>query len=249
MPDYQGIGIGMAVAEAVAELHCAEGHRLNVTASHPALLAHCRRSPLWRAVQVRKTGSRNAAKFIKGYRGSAGRAVVSFQYLGRPASGAIERGEMWNTAGPGRGEEAAILAIVAVGCSRSMAATYVGCAIRTIQNTAERDPTFAEKLRQAVYSTELGLLKNIRNAAKKEQYWRAAAWRWNGGSPNAMPAAVPTFITIEQVMVLLGQFSDIVAEEVPGRCRKRVLKRLEKLAESLSESARDSAREVADDPQ
>ena len=73
----------MAVAEAVAELHRGEGHRVNVTASHPALLAHCRRSPLWRAVQVRKTGSRNAAKFIKGYRGSAGRAVVSFEYLGR----------------------------------------------------------------------------------------------------------------------------------------------------------------------
>ena len=83
LPDYQGIGIGMAVAEAVAELHLAEGHRLNVTASHPALLAHCRRSPRWRAVQVRKTGSPGAAKFIKGYRGSAGRAVVSFEYLGR----------------------------------------------------------------------------------------------------------------------------------------------------------------------
>ena len=39
LPDYQGIGIGMAVAEAVAELHRGEGHRLNVTASHPALLA------------------------------------------------------------------------------------------------------------------------------------------------------------------------------------------------------------------
>ncbi len=83
LPDYQGIGIGMALAEAVAELHRGEGHRLNVTASHPALLAHCRRSPLWRAVQVRKTGSRGAEKFAKGYRGSAGRAVVSFEYLGR----------------------------------------------------------------------------------------------------------------------------------------------------------------------
>ena len=31
LPDYQGIGIGMAVAEAVAELHVREGHRVNVT--------------------------------------------------------------------------------------------------------------------------------------------------------------------------------------------------------------------------
>ena len=27
LPDYQGIGIGMAMAEAVAELHRGEGHR------------------------------------------------------------------------------------------------------------------------------------------------------------------------------------------------------------------------------
>ena len=85
-----------------------------------------------------------------------------------------------------------ILAIVAVGCSRSMAATYVGCAISTIQNTAERDPTFAEKLRQAVYSTELGLLKNIRNAAKKEQYWRAAAWALERRFPERYARRGPT---------------------------------------------------------
>lgn len=79
LPDYQGIGIGMCVLETVAGLHRGEGHRLNVTASHPALLAHCRRSPLWRAVYVRKSGSR---KSMPGYCGSIGRAVVSFEYLG-----------------------------------------------------------------------------------------------------------------------------------------------------------------------
>ena len=82
LPDYQGIGIGMAVAEAVAELHVAQRHRMNVTASHPALLAHCRRSPRWKTVGVKKTGSRGAGKFIGNYRGSTGRAVVSFEYVG-----------------------------------------------------------------------------------------------------------------------------------------------------------------------
>lgn len=82
LPDYQGIGIGMTVTEAVAELHRGEGHRVNVTASHPALIAHCRRSPRWRAVGVRKAGAQDTGQFIKGYRGSAGRAVVSFEYLG-----------------------------------------------------------------------------------------------------------------------------------------------------------------------
>ncbi|MEN6459179.1 MAG: GNAT family N-acetyltransferase [Thermoguttaceae bacterium] len=80
-PDYQGVGIGMSVVEAVAELHVQEGHRVNVTASHPALLAHCRRSPRWRLVNVRKTGSRNTRNFIHNYRGSTGRAVASFEFL------------------------------------------------------------------------------------------------------------------------------------------------------------------------
>ena len=80
LPDYQGIGIGMAVAEAVADVHRQQGHRLNITASHPSVIAHCRRSPRWRAVAVNKTGGRNAKGFINNYRGSAGRAVVSFEF-------------------------------------------------------------------------------------------------------------------------------------------------------------------------
>ncbi|HZZ27165.1 MAG TPA: GNAT family N-acetyltransferase [Pirellulales bacterium] len=82
LPDYQGVGIGMRVVEAVADLHRADGNRLNVTASHPALVAHCRRSPKWRVVNVMKTGAHHAERFIPGYRGSSGRAVVSFEYHG-----------------------------------------------------------------------------------------------------------------------------------------------------------------------
>jgi len=82
LPDYQGVGIGMAVLEAVAELHRAEGHRVNCTASHPAVIAHWRKSPRWRAISVNKTGSASAKGFIRGYRGSCGRAVVSAEYIG-----------------------------------------------------------------------------------------------------------------------------------------------------------------------
>lgn len=86
LPDYQGLGIGMSVLEAVAEVHREEGHRVNVTASHPALIAHCRASPKWRAVNVKKTGSARVVGFVKNYRGSIGRAVVSFEYLGSTPS-------------------------------------------------------------------------------------------------------------------------------------------------------------------
>jgi GNAT superfamily N-acetyltransferase len=83
LPDYQGMGIGMRVVAAVAALHRAEGLRINVTSSHPALIRHCRHSPLWKTVNVRKAGSnaRSRARF-NGYRGSTGRAVVSFEYVG-----------------------------------------------------------------------------------------------------------------------------------------------------------------------
>jgi GNAT superfamily N-acetyltransferase len=83
LPDYQGIGIGMRAVAAVAELHRAEGLRINVTSSHPALIRHCRRSPLWKTVNVKKSGARKVNPRFPTYRSAAGRAVVSFEYLGR----------------------------------------------------------------------------------------------------------------------------------------------------------------------
>jgi GNAT superfamily N-acetyltransferase len=82
LPDYQGVGIGMRFAEAVAAIHKNDGLRINVTASHPALVAHCRRSPAWRAVSFRPSGSHSARHFISNYRGSTGRAVASFEFIG-----------------------------------------------------------------------------------------------------------------------------------------------------------------------
>lgn len=83
LPDYQGMGIGMRVVAAVASLHRAEGLRINVTSSHPALIRHCRGSSDWRTVNVRTAagGSRHTGRFAK-YRGATGRAVVSFEYTG-----------------------------------------------------------------------------------------------------------------------------------------------------------------------
>ncbi len=83
LPDYQGIGIGMRVAESVCDVHLRQGHRINITASHPALVAHCRRSSYWRTVRVMRSGSSTAGRLIAGYRGSRGRSVVSFEYLGQ----------------------------------------------------------------------------------------------------------------------------------------------------------------------
>lgn len=88
LPDYQGMGIGMRVVAAIASLHRAEGLRINVTSSHPALIRHCRNSPLWKAVNVKKTGSSvKGTSRLANYRSSAGRAVVSFEYVEKEVIG------------------------------------------------------------------------------------------------------------------------------------------------------------------
>ena len=83
LPDYQGMGLGMRTVAAVASLHRSEGLRVSVTSSHPSLIRHCRQSSLWKAVRVTKAGDRlrDRSRFA-GYRNCAGRAVVSFEYLG-----------------------------------------------------------------------------------------------------------------------------------------------------------------------
>lgn len=83
LPDFQGVGIGMKLATVVANIHHSEGHQVSVTASHPALISHCRRSESWRARRVMKTGSRSHRVRQGTYCGSPSRAVVSFEYVGK----------------------------------------------------------------------------------------------------------------------------------------------------------------------
>ncbi|MDO5580325.1 MAG: GNAT family N-acetyltransferase [Planctomycetia bacterium] len=79
LPDYQGAGIGSAFVNTMGDLCREEGYRLNITTSHPAMIRHCEKSPFWRTISVRK-GISSSCQFGKKYVGSAGRAVVSFEY-------------------------------------------------------------------------------------------------------------------------------------------------------------------------
>jgi hypothetical protein len=81
--DYQGIGVGGRFLDAVAELHRKEGLRINIAASHPAIVAHCRASPCWRTVYVSRTGRRPRVIEGRVHDHSFGRAVVSFEYAGQ----------------------------------------------------------------------------------------------------------------------------------------------------------------------
>jgi hypothetical protein len=137
-----------------------------------------------------------------------------------------------------------ILAILSVGCSQNMAAQYVGCSPRTIHRTAERDPKFAKRLREAKGNAELGLVKNIRNAAKKEQYWRAAAWALERGFPEKYARRGPDVITVEQIGLLLTKFAELVVRELPERHRSRILKQMDAVSRTVGITLK---REAVDD--
>jgi hypothetical protein len=127
-----------------------------------------------------------------------------------------------------------ILAILAMGCSRRAAAKYVGCAPATIGNTAQRDPEFAAELENAESKAEIGYMKNIRKAANKEQYWRAAAWALERKYPEDYALRGPDAIARGEVVELLIQLTRVIVEEVPvSKLRKNLLKRLRSLSAAV----------------
>ncbi len=136
-----------------------------------------------------------------------------------------------------------ILAILGVGCSRRVASDYVGCAIATIQNTADRDQNFAAKLRKNEHGSEIGYMENIRNAARTERYWRAAAWALERLHPEKYGRRGPDVITVDEIRNLLAQFAEIIVEEVPvAEYRKKILKRLKSISDSLKDASKKKER-------
>ncbi len=85
LPDFQGLGIGLCLVERVCQHEAARGFRVSITASHPSVIGHCKRSPHWVAYNVQKAARRsfqraNGIPIVT----AAGRSVVSFEYIGEP---------------------------------------------------------------------------------------------------------------------------------------------------------------------
>ncbi len=80
LPDYQGVGIGGAVLDAVAALYARRGLRVTVTTGHPALLHVLARSRRWRFRKLARTGRKGHAAIGHKAITSRGRAVGSFEY-------------------------------------------------------------------------------------------------------------------------------------------------------------------------
>ena len=110
-----------------------------------------------------------------------------------------------------------ILAVIARGCSRRMAAGFVGCVPRTITRTANRDPEFAAALVRAENAARIAFTSRINAAAAEPRYWRAAAW-WLERRDADEFAAQPQFtLTREQAAEIFADFIYYLEDDIRTR--------------------------------
>ncbi|MBK8037675.1 MAG: GNAT family N-acetyltransferase [Verrucomicrobiaceae bacterium] len=86
LPDYQGVGIGNAMSEFIANIYVSQGLKYFSCTSHPGLIHHRAKSKLWfnqRLPKSRISGKNrnNADKFGGGTR--CGSLTATFEFLGR----------------------------------------------------------------------------------------------------------------------------------------------------------------------
>lgn len=131
-----------------------------------------------------------------------------------------------------------ICAILSVGCSRRTAARYVGCSPTTVRRETQCDPDFRKRIDRAIEQAEVTWMQRIQNAAKEEKYWRAAAWALERCRPERYAARSPDAITVPQIVAMLSQLAEIIAEEIPvERYRKAVLRRFDALKLDIESAA------------
>jgi ABC-type lipoprotein export system ATPase subunit/GNAT superfamily N-acetyltransferase len=97
LPEFQGMGIGTAFSDAIAEMYVSRGMRYFSKTAHPSFGEHREKSPLWRATSTNRK-SRKSSYLLKdgsirampGYGGNAqialrdaDRVCYSHEYLGK----------------------------------------------------------------------------------------------------------------------------------------------------------------------
>lgn len=83
LPDYQGVGIGNAMSEYVASLFACRGKPYRSVTGNPAMIAHRRRSPLWKMIRRKSfTGRQGKSTSISRYVTASSRFTASFQWIG-----------------------------------------------------------------------------------------------------------------------------------------------------------------------
>jgi len=82
MPDYQGVGIGNGIVEAVSDIYHKLGNAVVATTGHPASISHRCRSKRWKMTRKPSMMKRSKSNEInKNYKASSGRITASFRYV------------------------------------------------------------------------------------------------------------------------------------------------------------------------
>ena len=135
-------------------------------------------------------------------------------------------------------KQSAICAVLAMGGTRAIAASYVGCHPDTIRNTALRDEAFALALEAAESKHEVAQLSHINKAGQEGRHWRAAAWVLEHRYPSRYGKRRPDLFTLEQVAHVLTQFAEVILDEVTDpEAREQILARLAELTAGLQSAA------------
>lgn len=115
-----------------------------------------------------------------------------------------------------------VCSILALGGSRRTAAWFVGCATSTITRAGQLDEAFRQAMIQAEAQAELFYLRYIQQGSEKN--WRAAAWLLENRFPLEYGHAGRRGIPTKELDLVLRQFAELVAAEVPRLSTRRQIR-------------------------
>ncbi|QDS97990.1 hypothetical protein [Adhaeretor mobilis] len=108
-------------------------------------------------------------------------------------------------------KQKSLCSMVSVGLGIEAAARHVGCSSWTVRREAQRDPQFAQKLREARTSAQLFPLMTLRK--KADTHWRAAAWLLERSCPEQFARKKPKTVSPGKVLDTLDEIVSIMAEQ------------------------------------
>lgn len=127
-----------------------------------------------------------------------------------------------------------LCAILAMGCSRRVAAEYVGCAVSTIRRQAQRNAAFRDRLARAEAHQEMAHVKHVADAAQEAKNWRAAAWLLERRYPERYAAPTARRLAARRVEEALDDVAEILRAVLDDAAKRQaVLQGLNELGKRL----------------
>jgi len=128
-----------------------------------------------------------------------------------------------------------LIALLAAGLSRRRATKLVGCARSTLYRLVERDPEFAgcvaraETSRQNTKDTDA---RQVFPTLHQPANWRAAAWVLERINPQDFGPREPEYFCLRGAAEMLGEFVDMLREELPQDACRLVVRQINQLLAS-----------------